>query len=285
MQLPAPMKAVFGLCVLVLSGCALTAKNVKPAQPYDFTLLDQMAKYAQAAYANDTTIRTLCKPAFDDVYIQLIPSTNNKYFLATNHTAHTQLISIAGTANLENVLLDADYTQDYSPELKAPLHRGFAKAARLIYTDVKPHLLAGYQVQITGHSLGGAEALILGMMMKAAGTPAASIITFGQPKVTYQAGVDAYKDLPLTRVVNQNDVIPAMPPVPYRHIGPELVLFPGPTYSVVQERPINPAEIVAAWQALQHHQTPAALPDHYIANYLTNLESKLIASQLIPYPN
>src|SRR5581483_9734393 len=97
-----------------------------------------------------------------------------------------------GTANLENVLLDADFTQQEIPELKISLHRGFARAARLIYDDFKPRLIAGYHVEVTGHSLGGAEALIVGMMLKAAGTPADTVVTFGQPKISNQVGVDAF---------------------------------------------------------------------------------------------
>jgi hypothetical protein len=270
--------------VLVLGGCALSAKNVKPAAPYDFARLNHMARYAQAAYGDAVSIRAVCQPAFSDVYIHVIPSTDNKYFLATNSATHVQLIAIAGTANIENVLLDADLNQEFVPGLHISLHRGFARAAQLIYDDVKPHLLPGYHLQITGHSLGGAEAVIVGMILKSVKMPAESIITFGQPKVSNQAGVDAFKDLPLTRVVNQNDLIPESPLDPFRHIGPELVLFPGATYSVVQERPLDPAAVIAAWQALQNHEAPAELPQHYIANYLVNLDSKLTANQDIPYP-
>jgi hypothetical protein len=278
-------KAALLMAVFVFAGCSLKAKNIKPPSPYNFAQLEALAKFAQAAYQDDLSIQTLCKPFYNEVYIQTIPSTNNKYFLATSSVTKTQLISIAGTDNIENVLLDADQTQEFFPELKISLHRGFAKAARLVYTDVKPHLIAGYSLQITGHSLGGAEALILGMMLKVAGTPAVSITTFGQPKVTNQAGADAFEDLPLTRVVNQDDVIPALPIDPYRYIAPELVLLSGPTYSLVEERPFNPAELVAAWQALQKHQAPAEYPEHRIANYLTDIETKIASSQDVPYPS
>ena len=273
----------FVLGAVLLAGCATTVKNVKPETPYNFALLDQMAKYAQAAYADDATIRAVCAPAFNDVYIQTIQATDNKFFLATSTTTRFQLISIAGTANVDNVLLDADLNQQFVPELKISLHRGFAKAAQAVYNDLKPHLIAGYHVQVTGHSLGGAEAVIVGMILQAAGTPPVSIVTFGQPKVSNQAGVDAFKDLPLTRVVNMNDIIPVLPLDPFRHIGPELVLFAGPKYSVVEERPFDPKQIAAAWQALQQHKPPEEFPQHYIVNYIADLDSKLTNSQLIPY--
>ena len=273
------------LCVAIfVSGCSTTAKNIKPPSPYDFGLLDQMAKYAQASYADDAAIHAACAPAFTDVYINVITATNNKYFLATSTVTHAQLISIAGTANLENVLLDADETKEFIPSLNISLHRGFARAAQLIYSDLKPHLLPGYHIQIIGHSLGGAEALILGMVLKSDGTPADAIITFGQPKVSDAAGNAVFKDLPLTRVVNQNDIVPELPLAPYSSIGPVLVLFPGNTYSVVDARPISAKEIAGAWTALQNHQAPPELPQHYIASYLTDLDPKVASSQDIPYP-
>ena len=120
---------LFWVGVLGLGGCALHVENVKPAAPYDFSALQQMAKYAQAAYLDDASIRTLCKPAFGDIYLQTIPATNNKYFLATSTAAKTQLLAIAGTANIENVLLDADLTQEFIPELRISLHRGFESRA------------------------------------------------------------------------------------------------------------------------------------------------------------
>ncbi len=258
------VKSLCFLGFLAFGGCALGVKNVKPSVPYDFGQLDQLAKYAQAAYANDLTIHAICQPAFNDVHIQTIPSTNNKYFVATSSSARLQVIAIAGTANIENALLDADLTQEYIPELKISLHRGFARAAWLIYEDVRPHLIAGHRVLITGHSLGGAEAVIIGMLLQAAAIPVEKIVTYGQPKVSNQAGVDAFSILPLIRVVNQNDIIPELPLDPYRHIGPELVLFPG--------------------QAIQNHQAPSELPDHYIANYLVHLDSKVVSNQVIPYP-
>jgi triacylglycerol lipase len=278
----ARIAAVVGL--MALSGCSLHAKNVKPATPYDFGMLNQMAKYAQAAYADPATIRSVCGAAFPDVVVRSIAATNNRYFVASSTATRTQLIAIAGTANIENVLLDGDLTPEYVPGLLITLHRGFSRAARLIYDDVRSRLKPGYRVLLTGHSLGGAEAVILGMALKVAGRPVAIIVTFGQPKVTNQAGVDAFRDLPLTRVVNQNDVIPELPLEPFRHIGPELVLLPGPAYSVVEQRPLDPAALRAALQALRNHQPPAELPQHYIASYLADLEPKVTGNQLIPYP-
>jgi hypothetical protein len=102
------------LGLLASGGCSFGVKNIKPVAPYDFGYLNQMARYAQGAYADDAAIRALCRPAFDNIYTHTIAATDNKYFLATSTTTRVQLISIAGTANLRNVLLDADQTQEFS---------------------------------------------------------------------------------------------------------------------------------------------------------------------------
>src|SRR5262249_54111163 len=154
--------------------------------------------------------------------------------------------------------------------LKISLHEGFAKAARAIHDDLQSRLAMGDHILITGHSLGGAEAVILGMMLTTEGKPVDAIVTFGQPKVTDPAGVNAFKNLPLTRVINQDDIVPELPPGNFSHIGPALVLFPGANYSVVDARPIQPAEILAAWQSLRQHKVPPEIPQHYIANYLVD---------------
>lgn len=278
------VKRACAVFLLVLTGCSLRAKNLQPDRPFDFVQLNRLAQYAQAAYNEDATIRSVCRPDYHDVVIKVVASTNNKYFFATSTVTQTQLLVIAGTSNLENVLLDADFNQDYSRELNIPLHRGFAKAARLIYDDIKPRVRPGYTLWITGHSLGGAEGVIVGMLLQAAGLPPHAIVTFGQPKVTVQSGVELFKKLPLTRVVNQRDLIPAVPLEPYRLNGPELVLFPGTQYSLVDQRPLDPRALAALWQALRSHQPPAELEHHYIATYRLNLSSKTHTSELIQYP-
>jgi triacylglycerol lipase len=273
------------LGVFFLSACSFKVKNIKPDSPYNFVFLHQMARYAQAAYQDEAAIRAISKPSFSKVRVQTITATNNRYFLATSTLTKTHLIAIAGTSNFENVLIDADFTQQYEPELKINLHRGFGRAARLIYDDVVPHVKSDYRLLITGHSLGGAEAVILGALFLEKGNTVGDVITFGQPKVTDEAGLAKFKGLPLTRVINQSDLIPEVPLSPFKHPKPELVLFSGETYSVIEARPLDPAQILRTWRAIQNKQAPPELPDHYIANYLTNLESKITTSQLIPYPS
>ncbi len=68
-------------------------------------------------------------------------------------------------------------------------------------------------VSLTGHSLGGAEAVILAMYLKTEGWKVSRVVTFGQPKVTDADGSKRFRDLPVLRVVNANDSVPLVPPL------------------------------------------------------------------------
>ena len=71
------------------------------------------------------------------------------------------------------------------------MHRGFRTAAEAIYGDVKPRLRPGYTTYLTGHSLGGAVAAILGTYLLDDEVKIGGILTFGQPKFTNRAGANA----------------------------------------------------------------------------------------------
>ena len=93
-------------------------------------------------------------------------------------------------------------------------------------------------LQLSGgrrHSLGGAVAAILTIYMIEDGVEVVRVVTFGQPQFTTADGVKRLSFLPLARVVDENDVVPMVPPAtatnlsfgPYEHVGPEVILLEG----------------------------------------------------------
>ena len=98
-----------------------------------------------------------------------------------------------------------------------PVHAGFDLAARAIYDDVRPYLKAGYKTYLTGHSLGGAVAAILTIYMIEDGVEVVRVVTFGQPRFTTADGVKRLSFLPLARVVDENDIVPMVPPATAIH--------------------------------------------------------------------
>ena len=61
---------------------------------------------------------------------------------------------------------------------------------------------------MVGHSLGGAVASILAINLDIDGYKVGGVTTFGQPKFTDKVGMEKYKHIPITRVVNEKDVVP-----------------------------------------------------------------------------
>jgi len=157
------------------------------------------------------------------------------------------------------------------------MHSGFRTAAEAIYRDVKPHLKRGYTTYLTGHSLGGAVAAILGIYLRDDKVKLGGIYTFGQPKFTNVAGVKAYRNLPLLRVIYQNDTVVLLPDETkqggqvFAHIGPAINLLSGPYYVYA-----------SAQQTLQISQgsfrkffSLISVQDHHMKWYLEGLREKL----------
>jgi hypothetical protein len=249
-----------------------------PPAPIDFPLALQYANRSALVYEADAIIKQR-SPVGVTVAIMAETAKGMKAYVETDDTTKIQWVVVRGTSNLHNVKLDVDYDKVMIARLQVPLHNGFAVAALQVYAFAKPLLKSGYEVRVTGHSLGGAAAAILLMLFKEDGVKLGSAITFGQPKVTNRQGVAKYRSLPLLRIVNDQDPVPLMPPLdffsmvdngPYRHFAPEVVLKDGPHYAYFGEHQAERFSITSFWDTLGN-QDP---PDHPITAYIQNLQGK-----------
>jgi hypothetical protein len=96
-----------------------------------------------------------------------------------------------------------------------------------ISSDVAPLTDAGYTLYLTGHSLGGALALIATREIGSDSTGAC--YTFGQPRVSGYGFAQDIKT-PIYRVVNASDIVPRVPPAVLPRVllfALRLVRFPG----------------------------------------------------------
>jgi hypothetical protein len=139
------------------------------------------------------------------------------------------IIVIRGTANEANVLSDIDVRLVNDVRLGIRLHKGFRDAAttimQIIDTSMTSRGIAQGQtrtypleqtVHVTGHSLGGAVAQIIGMWLHKRGKNV-QVYSYGSPKVSDQvlsSGQPTH-----WRISNPVDPIPFTPPWPYRHTG------------------------------------------------------------------
>jgi len=205
----------------------------------NFSDINYQATLANATYLEVDQLNTLMQSENRELVHQTtLPESQVSYFLTQSNGVQT--IAIRGTANLQNAMVDIDLALQADAKLGIILHQGFASAARAIYQDVKPYLADDMPIQTTGHSLGGAIAVILSMYLTQDDYNLSQIITFGQPKVTNVAGAEKFSDLPLIRVVTAKDIVPLVPPLSpmqikeldiYWHIGEEMILLDNSEYS------------------------------------------------------
>jgi predicted lipase len=190
---------------------------------------------------------------------------------------HRQWVVVRGTANLANVVEDADYAKAEAPDLGIPVHQGFVLDARAVWSFARPLLKPGIETRLTGHSLGGALAVLLAMRLRVDGQPIGRVVTFGQPKVTTETGVFRFRDLPLLRIVNHDDPVPLLPwETPgaalaglFRHLGEELWLTDRGTWQLFAEHRAE-RYLLTSFVAHLGRENPK---EHEMARYLARLEA------------
>jgi len=126
------------------------------------------------------------------------------------------IIVIRGTANVNNLQSDIDVRLVDDARTGISLHKGFRDASITIMQILDESYTIEHTVHITGHSLGGAIAQIIGMWLHKRGNNV-QIFSYGSPKVSDQVlsgGQPTH-----WRVVRRSDPIPFTPPWPYRHTG------------------------------------------------------------------
>jgi len=275
------------LSLLILSGCAggLSQSFEQSLSTFvpkkvDFSELEYYAIRSKSAYDPIKDIRKKYPLVTRAVTVQ---SIDVRYFIETDLANQNQTISIRGTAEKMNVWDDLEIALIPDRILGIPLHRGFQEDASAIYNDATPHLRKDLPLRITGHSLGGAVAMVLAAYFEEQGYIVERLVTFGQPRITSEPPSEKLVSV-ATRVVNDLDVVPLVPPHtairPYQHFAPEVVLREGPDFVYLRVHDANRLSIGDFWRNLTHFSTK----DHHVAGYLANIQGKVAhGSKQVPY--
>ena len=241
------------------------------------------AELAKLIYEKDTKKITKKYP---NAYVNVIKKI--RYMLITDVTAKTYTIVIRGTSNFKNAMQDMKFDKDKSNRLDCKVHSGFHKAAEMIFDDLASKMTdKDYVINVTGHSLGGAEALIVGAYTDQAKMNLGKIITFGQPKAFDKDGRAKWGHLPLTRVVNETDIVPLVPPVElmymfkrYVHFGEMVKLCNDEYYCFLEQAQargngVNSFWLNAAKEGFSMWEMFKEMPDHFMDNYIANIDPKI----------
>src|SRR5205823_8259206 len=107
-------------------------------------------------------------------------------------------------------------------EYEGRVHRGFSSVLRHTWDRVETVLEAARDkpLFLTGHSMGGALAVLTACRLAKAGRPPVATYTFGAPRVGDPAFCAGYA-LPTYRVVNRLDLVPELPLASLKRLLPE----------------------------------------------------------------
>jgi hypothetical protein len=256
------------------------------ATEQQFTAKD-FAHWLDAAYIAEATYQTkediakvLQAQGYSIKQFKQIEGFSVAYVLATNDTTKMQILAVRGTSNVENAIVDAAFVLVPDNLSGIDIHQGFLLSARDIYLSVQPEINPDYEITTIGHSLGGASALILAMMLDAQGYKVGEVITFGQPKVTNISGSKKFDHLNIKRLVTPKDVVPLVPPVDpmdlmkfsiFWHQGTEIVLYENNQYSVLS----GIDSMMRATSFLNDLPSEKNVNNHFMTTYIKQLKSKL----------
>jgi hypothetical protein len=283
--------AAMALSPMTLSGCVGASSkelqaigaSIAPTK-VDFSELYAYAGRAKTAYADEPAIR-LAYPA--TIRVNSPDATDAQYFVERDDATRTQYISVRGTANKANFHEDIEIKVREDRRIDIPVHSGFDDTAEALYGDMKPYLKPKYKTYVTGHSLGGAIAVLLSIYLIEDGYDVVRVVTFGQPKFTTAEGASRLGFLPLTRVVDENDMVPMLPPVTthdktygtYEHVGPEVILLEGQNYVFLPDHDAERLSVDEFWRSIGL----ASLADHHMDKYLRRLSTKASGGVEVPY--
>ncbi|KAH8091742.1 alpha/beta-hydrolase [Cristinia sonorae] len=242
MQLPLwTLFAVASVVRAIPTGLEARAKSAATSAVSSDTVnsvLLRPAFHARASYCSANSVLTLaCGSSCDvikDMKVLIAGGDDGEipgFYVASDPTlqaivvAHqgtdpTKLLSIANDAEIKHVTMNPQLfpTAADGVEVHDGFHKTQGRTAQQILGTVQSALKdTGFtKVLTTGHSLGGAIALLDATMfrMQLPSSIKVQSVTFGMPRVGNQQFADMVDSiLPgFTRVTNQNDIVPIVPP-------------------------------------------------------------------------
>ncbi|MDZ7803239.1 lipase family protein [Thiohalophilus sp.] len=269
-------------------GISVSASGTEK-DPIDFSQLKNYAIFSEAAYLPRSRVDEISQShQYSLTHYNDVPGLAVSYYLLTNDKTKSQIIAVRGTFNIENTLLDMDAKLVTDPHAGVRLHRGFSTAAERIYREVKSFLKPDYTISGAGHSLGGAVSLVLAMYLDLDQFKIEKVVTFGQPKVTNIAGAAKFEHLNVYRLVTPDDLVPLVPPIDpmdindldiYWHLGKEVILLADTRYAILE----GVASMLRVANFTQQPITESNLQNHQMARYVSLLDSKIHAANLVPF--
>ncbi|MFE4667478.1 lipase family protein [Streptomyces sp. NPDC056716] len=201
------------------------------------------------------------------------------------------VVGFRGTevTQIRDWLTDVNTPPVPGPGRKGFVHFGFHQALQSVYPQLRDTVLElrdrGQSIWFTGHSLGAALAMLAAarLYFEEPRLLADGVYTYGQPRTCERLLADAHNKAfadRCHRFVNNNDIVPQLPPEPvYTHVA-ALRYFDAdgklhdalPLLATLRDRAKGVGNDPFAPET-------DAIKDHHLANYLAALEKNLANSR------
>ncbi|MGW0825124.1 lipase family protein [Streptomyces sp. NPDC002845] len=262
------------------------------AAGYSLPLAYWLARASDLAYKDEATIEQQAQEwGFDRVRHHCTAFTppfpledTQAYTLASDHMVLTAFRGTQPT-EIRDWLTDATTPPWRGPASTGYIHYGFGEALQSVYPGVRETVDEfrdnGQSVWFTGHSLGGALAMLAACRLHLEDPKllADGVYTYGAPRTCDQtlaaACNKAFKGR-FYRFVNNNDIVPELPPEPaFHHVDALRYIDSG--RKIHESLPLTTGLINRAKgvTAAAFAPTGEGLRDHFIDNYLAALEHNL----------
>lgn len=196
-----------------------------PFEPHDAAFNRVNALYlahaAEIAYlrapsnAADERLGLDAKPFFNQL-------TRTRGFLGVCETHAVLAFRGTNPTTLPNWLTDVVVKLVTTSDYDGRVHHGFNSALRQSWKHLERQIarIGDRPLYLTGHSLGGALAVLAACRLAKDGLAPRAIYTFGSPRVGDRAFCAGYR-LPTYRIVNRLDLVPQMPLASVKRLLPD----------------------------------------------------------------
>ncbi|WP_028921350.1 lipase family protein [Pseudonocardia acaciae] len=262
------------------------------ASGYSDELAYGLANAAALAYQDQPTVEAeVGRWGFDRVrhhqttFTPPFPLQDTQAYTAASDKMIITAFRGTEVAQLRDWLADTSTPPWPGPAGRGFVHYGFAQALESVYPDVLSAITElrdqGQSVWFTGHSLGGALAMLAGvrLYLEDPHLLASGIYTFGQPRTCDRILALAHDDALAKRTyrfVNNNDIVPHLPPEPaFHHVN--ALRYIDSHGKVHESMPLfaKLPTLTAAGVAEALAPASRALRDHGMKNYIAALQGNL----------
>jgi triacylglycerol lipase len=187
---------------------------------FDLSVGVFLAQASSVAYWPDDKVRKWTQDAGFSKAVVFDSGNIQGYWCVAEDLA---MLAFRGTGNVRQWLRDARFfpVEDEWGSIHIGFRDGVMNVASVL-ADFGGAVKSCKHVWLTGHSLGGALAVVAAMRLKSGANISPFLYTYGQPAVGLNGFAERFSvELPqrFWRFVNQSDIVTRVPPWPYRHTG------------------------------------------------------------------